>query len=339
MVTFDSWESYFYPDTIDPDTGIGTLRNLYEERDARVLSRMEYTDTTVRAVQVGNGEVEIPRTFDGAHLRAIHGHLFQDVYEWAGEYRTVEMSKGPGRGFGEVRSGEVDRYLSDARQLVTSTDWAKIGRNDFIATASTVFAYVNQAHPFREGNGRTSKVAAAMALGQQFLTPQSLAQSLHPALIALSHEADELVHLGVLIGDQVMYVDKVEPERAIRVWSQVGQRTSAASSAMGRALLAFRDVPDDQLAAYLHNSTVTLPQLIAAVHATRERGYSTELEENEPGVACLGTAVMQGPSPVAALSITMPAERLTTARQQALSNLIREVLPPLLPEGLSLPVQ
>ena len=181
--------------------------------------------------------------------------------------------------------------------------------------------------------------AAAMALGQQFLTPQSLAQSLHPALIALSHEADELVHLGVLIGDQVMYVDKVEPERAIRVWSQVGQRTSAASSAMGRALLAFRDVPDDQLAAYLHNSTVTLPQLIAAVHATRERGYSTELEETEPGVACLGTAVMQGPSPVAALSITMPAERLTTARQQALSNLIREVLPPLLPEGLSLPVQ
>ena len=96
-----------------------------------------------RAVQLGNGEVEIARTFDGAHLRAIHGHLFQDVYEWAGEYRTVEMSKGPGRGFGEVRSGEVDRYLSDARQLVTSTDWAKISRNDFVATASTVFAYVN----------------------------------------------------------------------------------------------------------------------------------------------------------------------------------------------------
>ena len=84
---------------------------------------------------------------------------------------------------------------------------------------------------------------------------------------------------------------------------------------------------------------LSVAQLIEAVHATRERGYSTELEETEPGVACLGTAVMQGPSPVAALSITMPAERLTTARQQALSNLIREVLPPLLPEGLSLPVQ
>lgn len=158
---FDSWESYFYPDTIDPLRGEGTLRNLFDERDARVLARLEYGRTSGRAAQIGNGEVDIPRTFDGAHLRAIHGHLFQDVYEWAGEYRTVNMSKGPGRGFGDVKTGEVDRYLSDVRQLVTSTDWAHISRNDFIAAASTTFAYVNQAHPFREGNGRTSKVFMA----------------------------------------------------------------------------------------------------------------------------------------------------------------------------------
>jgi DNA-binding IclR family transcriptional regulator len=179
--------------------------------------------------------------------------------------------------------------------------------------------------------------SAAMTLGEGFLTPQGLAQSLHPAVVALSREANELVHLGTLVGDQVLYIDKVEPQRAIRVWSQVGQRTSAASSAMGRALLAARDVPDDQLAAYLHRTDVTLERLIAAVHATRARGYSTELEENEPGVACLGTAVLQGAGPVAALSITMQAERLTLARQQELSRLIRDVLPPLLPRGFTIP--
>ncbi|HVK46041.1 MAG TPA: IclR family transcriptional regulator [Micropruina sp.] len=197
-----------------------------------------------------------------------------------------------------------------------------------------------RAHGFvsqSEASGDYRLGVVAMSLGDRFLTPQSLALSLHPALVTLSREADELVHLGVLVGDQVMYLDKVEPERAIRVWSQVGQRTAAASSAMGRALLAARDVPDGQLAAYLHHSRVTLEQLVAAVHATRVRGYSTEIEENEPGVACLGTAVMQGAGPVAALSITMQAERLTLARQQELSKLIREVLPPLLPDGLSLP--
>ena len=80
---FDSWESYFYPDTIDPLRGIGTLRNLYDERDARVLSRMEYTDTTVRAVQLGNGEVDVPRTFDGAHLRAKSNRYGDCSATWA----------------------------------------------------------------------------------------------------------------------------------------------------------------------------------------------------------------------------------------------------------------
>ena len=39
---FDSWESYFYPDTIDPLTGIGTLRNLYDERDVETTTEAVY---------------------------------------------------------------------------------------------------------------------------------------------------------------------------------------------------------------------------------------------------------------------------------------------------------
>ena len=154
--------------------------------------------------------------------------------------------------------------------------------------------------------------------------------------MALSREADELVHLGVLIGDEVLYLDKVEPERAIRVFSEIGRRTSAASSAMGRALLAARDVPRERLGAYLHHGAVTLDRLSAALAAARSRGFSTELEENERGIACLGAAIMRGSDAVAALSITMPAERLTTQRQEELAGLIRTVLPPLLPEGLTL---
>lgn len=223
---FDSWESYFYPDTIDPLTGIGTLRNLYDERDARVLSRMEYTDTTVRAVQLGNGEVDVPRTFDGEHLRAIHRHLFQDVYEWAGEYRTVEMSKGPGRGFGEVKTGEVDRYLSDARQLVTSTDWAKISRNDFVATASTVFAYVNQAHPFREGNGRTSKVFMAHVAEQS------------PYRFDFARVSPEQWNAGSAMSRPDMFAYAPEPASLVPVFAAVTVERTAPPAAPDRAAQA-----------------------------------------------------------------------------------------------------
>lgn len=157
-MAFDSWDSYFYPETIDPVTGVGTLRNLYDERDARVLARFEYIETSGRAQQIESGSAAIAKTYDGDHMRAIHRHLFQDVYEWAGEYRTVNIAKGPGRGFADVKTGELDRYLSDVHQLVAGTKWSRLDRSDFVASAATVFAYVNQAHPFREGNGRTSKL-------------------------------------------------------------------------------------------------------------------------------------------------------------------------------------
>lgn len=153
MTRFDSWESYFYP----PPDG-GTLRNLFDERDRDVLRTLEYGATFRRQRQIERGDVTIARTYDGAHLQAVHRHLFQDVYEWAGEYRTVNMAKGSGRAFGDVRTGEVDRYLGDAHRLVTGTEWGRLGRDDFAAKAAEVFAYVNQAHPFREGNGRASKV-------------------------------------------------------------------------------------------------------------------------------------------------------------------------------------
>ncbi|TWS19780.1 cell filamentation protein Fic, partial [Tsukamurella conjunctivitidis] len=90
---YDGWESYFYPETFNPATGDGTLRNLYDERDPRVLARREYTETAERQRELIAGEVRIARTYDAEHVRSIHRHLFQDVYEWAGEYRTVGMSK------------------------------------------------------------------------------------------------------------------------------------------------------------------------------------------------------------------------------------------------------
>lgn len=73
--------------------------------------------------------------------------------------RESNMSKGgsPG-GFADVGSNQIDLYLGDVSCLVQGTEWAKLGRAEFGQAAANVFAHLNQAHPFREGNGRTSKV-------------------------------------------------------------------------------------------------------------------------------------------------------------------------------------
>lgn len=182
--------------------------------------------------------------------------------------------------------------------------------------------------------------AGAMALGERHWTPQNLASSLHAALVALSRAVDELVHLGVASDDFVLYIDKVEPGRAIRVWSSVGQRVPAATTAMGRALLAATGVSDKQLGAYLHavppEQALTHDHLSQVVREARARGYSQEIEENEPGVACIGMAILRAGRPVAALSITSLADRMNEARRGELAMAIRREVAPLLPDNFAL---
>lgn len=180
---------------------------------------------------------------------------------------------------------------------------------------------------------------AAILLGDGHPSPRALAQDLHPALTALSAATHELVHLGALTGDQVIYLDKVEPDKPIQVRSAVGKTMFASSTALGRAWLASLPLTDKQLDVYLahHEDPAGAREELASVlRATRERGWSVEIEENEPGIACWGTAVLHKGRPVAALSVTTMTDSLDAARQEWLARVAREVIPPLLPEGMRL---
>jgi len=148
------WADYFYPDTYDKDYGYGTLRNLYGLHNSDDLREWEYDDTHKRIRELRANSDLIDKTYDAAHLRAIHAYLFQDVYEWAGQYRTVDMGKGHSFFF----RTQIDMWLEDAHTLIRGFDWSGLGRDDFADACAGVFARVNQAHPFREGNGRASKI-------------------------------------------------------------------------------------------------------------------------------------------------------------------------------------
>jgi DNA-binding IclR family transcriptional regulator len=216
----------------------------------------------------------------------------------------------------------------------------KVGVNKSTAYRALATLRVHSFAMQSDSTGRYRLGPSAIALGDVFWGSDNLPVAVHPALVALSREVGELVHLGVMADDQVLYVDKVEPERAIRVWSSVGQRVPAATTSLGRALLAAADLSDDQLRAYLGavppDREVSWEHLRDVVHEARSRGYATEVEENEPGVACIGMAILRGNRTVGALSITSLADRMSPDRQVALAKAIHSVVGPLLPEGLAL---
>jgi cell filamentation protein len=86
-------------------------------------------------------------------LRAIHRHLFQDVYDWAGEIRTVEISK-DGHQFQFRRF--IETGMADVhRRLVLADFLVRLDLTQFSLAAGAIVGDINYVHPFREGNGRT----------------------------------------------------------------------------------------------------------------------------------------------------------------------------------------
>lgn len=134
-------DPYVYP-------GTSVLRNRLGIRDLAELDRVERQFVRERIIEgapTGN--------FDLRHLRAIHHHLFQDVYEWAGQVRTVEISKG-GSQF-QFRQ-YIETGMADIHRRLVQADFLRaLDRATFAAEAGKIIGDVNYVHPFREGNGRT----------------------------------------------------------------------------------------------------------------------------------------------------------------------------------------
>jgi fido (protein-threonine AMPylation protein) len=78
-------DPYVYP-------GTSTLRNRYGVRDPTELARRETAASIVRLAELAARP--IPGAYDLAHLQAFHRRIFGDVYDWAGEIRTVAIAKG-----------------------------------------------------------------------------------------------------------------------------------------------------------------------------------------------------------------------------------------------------
>jgi len=96
---------------------------------------------------------QIEGKFDLAHLKAIHKFLFEDVYEWAGELRTISISKGSSMFALPLRiEPEANKLFA---QLKAENYLQELALEPFIQRLAFYWGELNMLHPFREGNGRT----------------------------------------------------------------------------------------------------------------------------------------------------------------------------------------
>jgi cell filamentation protein len=131
------------------------LRNRLGITDALELARVE-AELVGAAELVLYRERPISGRYDLAHLQAVHRHLFGEVYDWAGELRTVDIAKGHTL-FARVQHVEREAHRVFDELRAKSHHLRGLDREGFTTEIGCLLGDLNALHPFRDGNGRAQR--------------------------------------------------------------------------------------------------------------------------------------------------------------------------------------
>lgn len=146
-----------------------------------------------------------------------------------------------------------------------------------------------------------------------------------PHLRQLCHFARETVHLAIRDGAEMVYIEKIEPNQTIRMYSRIGRRGPMHCTGVGKAVLAFeaesvvQSVIDQGLRRFTAHTITQAGLLRTELSHVREQGYALDHEEIEEGLRCVAAPVWTYPHTLAgAISVAGPAQRMTPANVQRL---------------------
>lgn len=143
-------------DTVTADCYAGTscLINKFGIKDDKQLSLIEGQITFAKGSELEYNPIK--GSFDFEHYKAIHKYLFDDIYEWAGKIRTVDISK---KGTNFAKHAEIEHLAAACFARLKSKNYF-IGQKfeEYAENIVDFYCTTNMLHPFREGNGRTQRI-------------------------------------------------------------------------------------------------------------------------------------------------------------------------------------
>ncbi|MFI5615088.1 IclR family transcriptional regulator [Amycolatopsis sp. NPDC051903] len=224
----------------------------------------------------------------------------------------------------EVRLAEVSEYLGVASSTAHRLMAMLLYRG-----------FVRQNPATKTYEPGTALTGVAFSILERF----DFRQVLRPYLERLNAQLRETVHLGVLDGTSVRFVDAIESPQAVRVASRLGSSLPASSTSSGKAMLAQLTTdqlrvlyPEQRIEGLTEKSIRTRDELETELDLVRRRGYGTSSEESEAGVSSVAVAF---PVTVAAgrisFNVAVPASRMAESQQEVvaktLQTIVREAAP------------
>lgn len=171
---------------------------------------------------------------------------------------------------------------------------------------------------------------ALIELGFHSLHANPITEVARPVLESLAAETHDTVHLGVEDQASVLYLDKIPGTRGAEMRSRIGYRMPLAVTGIGKALLL--DAPDrweacwqeGRDAAGIPLNAESQQRFLTAMEYYRARGYTFDLEENEPGIRCVAAPVRDGSGAlVGAISVAATSPYMARERMDLLVPMVR----------------
>lgn len=136
------------------------LINKFGLKNQEQLNQME---RNITAVLITKALEEIPfKNIDFKFYRELHKYIFGDIYEWAGNIRTVEISK---KGTKFCPTDKIEQFGNKIFDRLTESNFLKnSSENNFIENFIDIYCDLNYLHPFREGNGRIQRLFLSMLI-------------------------------------------------------------------------------------------------------------------------------------------------------------------------------
>jgi IclR family KDG regulon transcriptional repressor len=248
----------------------------------------------------------------------------QDKSQGGSQRTSVSSTVAKAIGILDILASKADVGVSLA-ELSSQIDMPKSSTHRYLATLQKLGLAEH-----KEGD-RFYLGTKVIELAGSFLVNSDLRNESQTVLNELAEKTSETIHLAVPSGTEVVYIAKVESTHALGMFSHIGARVPMYCTALGKAILAFSN--DKQLHAVLAEPlTPRTPNSITSAKALKEdlarirlQGYAIDNEENEMGIRCVGAPIFDyTATPIAAISISIPRERMNQDRFTLLGPLVSE---------------
>ena len=230
-----------------------------------------------------------------------------------------------------VKGMQILEELADRKETVGVSELALqlgMGKSN---VHRTLQALVELGYVVNEGGSYRASLKM-WELGARVIARLDVRQAALPAMHWLLDQSRETVHLSVLDGDQVMYVDKLDSPEPVRAYSEIGGRAPAYCVATGKVLLAWRELTQPSLhpvnskrEAFTAATIINAAEMAKELAHIRSQGYAVNRGEWRASVWGVAAPITDGTGRVmAAIGVSGPATRIKPAGIRSLAKAVTE---------------